>query len=146
MRHALAIKPDRLSRFQSTHPARDATPALFLGDFRRRISIHASREGCDAYTGSEQTPLWDFNPRIPRGMRHNMCDMRDTVQEFQSTHPARDATKLWIIINISNNISIHASREGCDPSVNSLMFIVRNFNPRIPRGMRRYSAGLACGT
>ena len=33
-------------------------------------------------------------------------------------------------------ISIHASREGCDNIAQLEMFIVRYFNPRIPRGMR----------
>ena len=35
------------SRFQSTHPARGATPQILGQPDRVTISIHAPREGCD---------------------------------------------------------------------------------------------------
>ena len=58
--------------FQSTHPARDATACATVATVCGAISIHASREGCDA-----NIPVRRPRPFI-----------------FQSTHPARDATVL----------------------------------------------------
>ena len=80
------------SRFQSTHPARGATPywcVLARPAFHfnprtprgvrqyagadleaiEKISIHAPREGCDYY--KSKRPSWSryFNPRTPRGVR-----------------------------------------------------------------------------
>ena len=57
---------------------------------------------------------------------------------FQSTHPARGAT-----FNLGHNfgllyvISIHAPREGCDPTAGRGRYLRDNFNPRTPRGVRR---------
>ena len=56
---------------------------------------------------------------------------------FQSTHPARGAT-----FNLGHNfgllyvISIHAPREGCDPTAGRGRYLRDNFNPRTPRGVR----------
>ena len=80
--------------FQSTHPARDATTNL--------ISIVKSKQ--------------DFNPRIPRGMRLQNFHLWKLHAQFQSTHPARDATAPDTLEMIGVMISIHASREGCDPN------------------------------
>ena len=57
------------------------------------ISIHASRMGCDPSSYCDCPSLSNFNPRIPYGMRHVAW---------------RDARLLVMI-------SIHASRMGCDP-------------------------------
>ena len=46
-RRTRAKYPNRY-RFQSTHPVRGATHALFWADYDGMISIHAPREGCDA--------------------------------------------------------------------------------------------------
>ena len=100
--------------FQSTHPARGATPP----SLRRRqllgISIHAPREGCD-YLLQRHTRLVPISIHAPRegcdlaggndGGHRNIsihapregCDMPLQIQAhlhflFQSTHPARGAT------------------------------------------------------
>ena len=78
------------------------------------ISIHASREGCDNSRCNEYPCIPYFNPRIPRGMRQAHQSFLDTLNRFQSTHPARDATCLCRPSSISHS----------------------DFNPRIPRGMR----------
>ena len=58
------------NEFQSTHPARGATPGDILEYVSTNISIHAPREGCDL-----------------------KCYMRVLFGRiFQSTHPARGAT------------------------------------------------------
>ena len=80
---------------------------------------------------------------------------------FQSTLPAREATRgilswssiLTISIHASRegsdrrcikglrkaDISIHASREGSDPSGHGYPRPLWHFNPRFPRGKRRFS-------
>ena len=173
-----------VSVFQSTHPARDATKSLCDRLNAVLISIHASREGCDFAAGGLVTRPVDFNPRIPRGMRLMAPSIHILIIRFQSTHPARDATRYDVtsgIMVIYFNpriprgmrltstgpslliavISIHASREGCDqhnvfeyhngirfqsthPARDAtphgqVYFINKflDFNPRIPRGMRR---------
>ena len=114
-------------------------------DSSARISIHASRMGCDRLGVERGTAYLHFNPRIPYGMRRVEensrtrvlvisihasrmgCDAdldlrRGTVTVFQSTHPVWDATLTltdWRIMD--------------------------DFNPRIPYGMRRFSPTI-CGS
>ena len=78
------------------------------------ISIHAPREGRDL-CGSRRRPVpLDFNPRAPRGARLEAeLDMRH-ADEFQSTRPARGATR-----------GIPSARRRRS-----------YFNPRAPRGAR----------
>ena len=194
------------SIFQSTHPARDATsrtsatireplyfnpriprgmrhPTAETAERHIRISIHASREGCDIGESNILYVGTNFNPRIPRGMRpytvysskqsygisihasREGCDdawmsggntlrgfqsthpARDATgtsgvyreqNKFQSTHPARDATQKEVAAFLGLSISIHASREGCDQDAGCIGACCGDdFNPRIPRGMRR---------
>ena len=110
-----AIRPSGRS-FQSTHPARGATPGVFCSKGGAGISIHAPREGCDGITAVYE----------------------ELEQVFQSTHPARGATRRaiirrarnllyfnprtprgvrllpWCVTARRSSISIHAPREGCD--------------------------------
>ena len=108
----------------------------------RRISIHASRMGCDVssaackcstpyfnpripygmrryYVGGASRIRAYFNPRIPYGMRLPSFLRWKALLRFQSTHPVWDATTL----------------EG------SWAAAIAYFNPRIPYGMRRHSHG-----
>ena len=105
----------RTGTFQSTHPVWDATsgPVATVGG--DRISIHASRMGCDTLTFNDPTVPPYFNPRIPYGMRRPW--------------PPTAATGL--------SISIHASRMGCDRGDRAAWRkYASHFNPRIPYGMR----------
>ena len=147
------------------------------------ISIHASREGSDpsavtvkpspglfqsTLPAREATRYYDgvccsqlhFNPRFPRGKRHEADKKERADQQFQSTLPAREATACGPEVSTGKGISIHASREGSDAqSVDNLKLILifqstlpareatnrhydtlhvtNNFNPRFPRGKRR---------
>ena len=123
--------------FKSTHPARGATPGPTRPGASAWISIHAPREGCDASicTISDHPP--NFNPRTPRGVRHAEPNGAAYHFKFQSTHPARGATVNVPVMEARNVISIHAPREGCDPSKNTIFFHHFHFNPRTPRGVRR---------
>ena len=123
--------------FQSTPPARGATrEAVFL-----RVALR------------------HFNPRPPRGGRRHIAfnaahvvgisihapreggDSAPTERErttsiFQSTPPARGATKDFVIKAVTAKISIHAPREGGDPPVSVHRVPSHDFNPRPPRGGR----------
>ena len=99
--------------FQSTHPMRDATDHMSWSTGCILLSIHASHAGCDRILTAIADWWRPFNPRIPCGMRLRDAVHVWVVQDFQSTHPMRDATLIAIV---------------------SLNFMA--FNPRIPCGMR----------
>ena len=101
-------------KFQSTHPVWDATAIIVDRHHGRRISIHASRMGCDCSTIPCSTMPAYFNPRIPYGMRPPSVPFSPCGPLFQSTHPVWDATLFRKIVGCRFVISIHASRMGCD--------------------------------
>ena len=102
--------------FQSTHPARGATPHVGQRPVQQAISIHAPREGCDRlYLMALFGTYNNFNPRTPRGVRR----------------PRR------MVQNRHGAISIHAPREGCDVQIGRrAQDDAKHFNPRTPRGVR----------
>ena len=55
-----------------------------------------------------------FNPRTPRGVRPTSAWPLTGPSIFQSTHPARGATRGRRGGQAGGTISIHAPREGCD--------------------------------
>ena len=160
MRQNLRYPAKGRQKFQSTHPARDATRdisslPLRHTDFNPRIprgmrqtlhaikciecgfqSTHPARDAtfCPSFFCCK---IYYFNPRIPRGMRRTIKCGNIVLSKFQSTHPARDATNKSTKHVLSSRISIHASREGCDCLFHSVRATCPDFNPRIPRGMRR---------
>ena len=81
---------------------------------RDQISIHAPREGGDSRSRSRPSGSPDFNPRPPRGGRRGKS--RENVENllFQSTPPARGATRCPSYDHLPGAISIHAPREGGD--------------------------------
>jgi len=108
---------DGTERFQSTLPARGATSRLVGQDCRGsrfnprsprgerptigccpmvpiKVSIHAPRAGSDESLKAELGDLVCFNPRSPRGERPFLPDPPGTVPLFQSTLPARGATRV----------------------------------------------------
>ena len=103
-------------QFQSTHPARGATFSGHNAFWYLSISIHAPREGCD----------------------RECCALRGLGWGFQSTHPARGATPYGLPDPEALRISIHAPREGCDMVPPCLLCLRVYFNPRTPRGVRRF--------
>ena len=82
-----------LERFQSTPPARGATSSVATVTPTAAISIHAPREGGDAEVPHHSDEYTDFNPRPPRGGRHNDKIHGLHTTPFQSTPPARGATE-----------------------------------------------------
>ena len=101
------------------------------------ISIHAPREGSDLSCRETLVNMWHFNPRSPRGERL-LYEADLTIRWlFQSTLPARGATRPKTGHKPTTTISIHAPREGSDLILVLTELKVNNFNPRSPRGERR---------
>ena len=105
-----------LPEFQSTRPARGATRSPRRTRPRCGVSIHAPRAGRDRLGKGTAVPLRSFNPRAPRGARRGLKSVKSTHALFQSTRPARGATR-------SPRRSWPAGWR---------------FNPRAPRGARRW--------
>ena len=101
-------------RFQSTPPARRATGGPIFGRERAPVSIHAPRAEGDATAPPSRWSPDSFNPRPPRGGRLPVGDDGNRITWFQSTPPARRATR---------GGTSAARPAGC-------------FNPRPPRGGR----------
>ena len=86
--------PDVKLLFQSTLPARGATAAREQLAACHAISIHAPREGSDNTAHNPSHAAANFNPRSPRGERRSRRRFSGSVSVFQSTLPARGATRL----------------------------------------------------
>ena len=100
------------------------------------ISIHAPRTGSDDERGGIAGEV-DFNPRSPHGERHTFRCWLLRLGIFQSTLPARGATRAAQHQQKCNLISIHAPRTGSDCSGKSAHLPCCDFNPRSPHGERR---------
>jgi len=132
---AILIDPAR-SAFQSTRPARGATPCGPIGPCGPGVSIHAPRTGRDECPSSRLRRAKSFNPRAPHGARRvarccsltRMCfnpraphgarltvtGLPTSVTLFQSTRPARGATRGDRDVDRDGSVSIHAPRTGRD--------------------------------
>ena len=81
----------------------------------QEISIHAPRTGSDVFSTTIVPSSWVyFNPRSPHGERHVKRLLLAIHQEFQSTLPARGATRSGERLARAKAISIHAPRTGSD--------------------------------
>ena len=124
------------------------------------ISIHAPREGCDERPCcTSETGRHYFNPRTPRGVRHLLAEGQSAILEFQSTHPARGATRwcCWWRSSAPQFQSTHPARgattgmpwrssmerfqsthpaRGATAAFRWRNSPPGNFNPRTPRGVR----------
>ena len=124
----------------SIHAPREGSdlPVPMMNILNGGISIHAPREGSDAAAGwaapqredfYPRSPrgerpsrprlpasVWNFYPRSPRGERQGRFDFYHPMLAFLSTLPARGATAVRRDRAPVPGISIHAPREGSDPS------------------------------
>jgi len=139
-----AGKPGRKrsrAKFQSTRPARGATPATGSGNRIRCFNPRAPRgarplqfgviltvpqfqstrpaRGATPRACARKRSSRSFNPRAPRGARHLLFLFLPLYIRFQSTRPARGATRA---------VTRGSPRTG-------------SFNPRAPRGARRNQPG-----
>ena len=145
--------------FQSTRPARGATTGPGQGRGLFIVSIHAPRAGRDGSLCSRARSQNGFNPRAPRGARLDVSIVCPVGERFQSTRPARGATRkpldAWPsfrgfnpraprgarhgggrLPQPSSAVSIHAPRAGRDRSPLPGRSANSCFNPRAPRGAR----------
>ena len=122
--------------FQSTQPKRAATNRGVQQIIDSDISIHAAQEGCDYSGNSCECRLIDFNPRSPRGLRQSSISSSVKSSSFQSTQPKRAATTVNKPFDYIKLISIHAAQEGCDGKCLKTCPLLKDFNPRSPRGLR----------
>ena len=83
-----------LCRHFNPRAPRGARPRDSLNrQIRVCISIHAPREGRDPCSSQPVHRYWHFNPRAPRGARPFGQTSCKDAELFQSTRPARGATK-----------------------------------------------------
>ncbi len=132
-------------RFQSTRPARGATVVFVMSRKFPNVSIHAPRAGRDR---SDRVPVRlprCFNPRAPRGARLNPTSRKCNPDRFQSTRPARGATRIRRLRCGMGLVSIHAPRAGRD-IIGVLDKPALAFQSTRPaRGATCHNAGPQCG-
>ena len=104
------------------------------------ISIHAPREGCDGIgVPAGHDPLLHFNPRTPRGVRLGPQMILTRPPVFQSTHPARGATRCSRgCLDTRSNFNPRTPRGVRPLFVSAFDQYDYDFNPRTPRGVRRH--------
>ena len=151
--------PARRTRFQSTLPARGATPNLYIYLLLSIISIHAPRTGSDGlkrvplavfddfnprsphgerrYTIGGCPSVCNFNPRSPHGERRSFLRHINNILQFQSTLPARGATILECLVCVGSRDFNPRSPHGERHAICTIGLIKTDFNPRSPHGERR---------
>ena len=106
--------PPNIPGFQSTLPAREATWSRSCCCRPPLISIHASREGSDLAPVLDAADLLISIHASREGSDGCVRQYSGRPEGFQSTLPAREATKWDKRTFYPAEISIHASREGSD--------------------------------
>ena len=159
-RHGGGVLMVSLEIFQSTLPARGATPLQQEKRWKRQyfnprsphgerhvgrqrytaanaISIHAPRTGSDKRIDAAFFCVTVFQSTLPaRGATLSLKREFDRVI-FQSTLPARGATAAQISVHAQEFISIHAPRTGSDQrGERNCRWNKYDFNPRSPHGER----------
>ncbi len=121
--------------FQSTRPARGATPWHSRAETGQNVSIHAPREGRDTSLAANHL-LDTVSIHAPREGRDRRNDAQFSSLMFQSTRPARGATCNSFISN--SNFLFQSTRPARGATFRfRLCQFLGCFNPRAPRGARR---------
>ena len=130
--------------FQSTPSARRATPADSSPPVDTGISIHALREEGDLFPSLIPLSISIFQSTPSARRATFACSRLYLTKEFQSTPSARRAT-MAVTKEVSQVIiSIHALREEGDCRIIIIGLRALNFNPRPPRGGRRFCSCCSC--
>ena len=110
--------PSRIDSPISIHAPRTGSDGFARVLFRSpcQISIHAPRTGSDKHRLFVKSGHGDFNPRSPHGERQYRAITIKLIHKFQSTLPARGATRIvWRIFDLRTNFnprSPHGERQG----------------------------------
>ena len=125
-----------MSIFQSTLPARGATSPACLRSTKRRISIHAPRTGSDHLGHISVRSSSNFNPRSPHGERRYHSTLRASPIYFnpRSPHGERQPHIFWRFAHLVFQSTLPA--RGATRRVQRLPCRQRDFNPRSPHGER----------
>ena len=102
---------------------------------RSSVSTHAPRAGRDVTCRTAGSGGCCFNPRAPRGARPRRCQRPRDRLEFQSTRPARGATRRGPRNRCASSFNPRAPR-GARRKPATPRAAMRCFNPRAPRGAR----------
>ena len=124
----------------SIHAARVGCDASELDcrDFANIISIHAARVGCDFRAYAYNYTYFIISIHAARvGCDMLIVLMIKRAGRFQSTQPEWAATLNEWTLRKYILISIHAARVGCDEGRRFLKYLLNNFNPRSPSGLRQ---------
>ena len=158
-----------MKQFQSTLPARGATPAHIRRYTVHQISIHAPRTGSDASpamrlgkrcisihaprTGSDaRGRIWHsapltFQSTLPARGATRAPSAQTRTEAFQSTLPARGATEKRRKKTMTAAISIHAPRTGSDVHLPLLASPAGDISIHAPRtGSDAQRVTARCGT
>ena len=124
------------SIFQSTRPARGATTRSFTSFIKAKFQSTRPARGATLTSHKRYRSRVFQSTRPARGATKGQERLPD-YRRFQSTRPARGATETPTLSKRITNISIHAPREGRDCETSSQIQAQYYFNPRAPRGARR---------
>ena len=113
-RPARAVRRRLTGHFNPRSPHGERPAGSIQHILHRTISIHAPRTGSDSLLQQNGRTGRHFNPRSPHGERHVGFNLQVTQIRFQSTLPARGATRGWFTEENFTYISIHAPRRGSD--------------------------------
>ena len=139
-RHCKAPRLSPRGTFQSTLPARGATPRRVAGNRIVSISIHAPRTGSDQRIVILPAHRNHFNPRSPHGERPAHSNPAGASQSFQSTLPARGATRRLMSYMQSSVFQSTLPARGATLQRQHIAAGIPHFNPRSPHGERPCSA------
>ena len=142
VRHEAGFTGGDFELFQSTHSLRSATQDQYQLLYLLKVSIHALLAECDSSRSSGFFQYYGFNPRTPCGVRPTVSNRIQELEQFQSTHSLRSATRASMNIDPGAVVSIHALLAECDlAKINNVGFTC-GFNPRTPCGVRPFWYGL----
>ena len=124
------------AKFQSTHPSRGATRAIWIPHSWRKYFNPRAPCGARPRRLIRPTPRPTFQSTRPVRGATIFSPASVLLALFQSTRPVRGATSKKPITELRCQISIHAPRAGRDCSDVARCSCQRDFNPRAPCGAR----------
>ena len=123
--------------FNPRSPHGERRCAISFAKNLEKISIHAPRTGSDNLPHVGKNTVGEFQSTLPARGATRYPSFIWLVHQFQSTLPARGATRYNFADFGKRRISIHAPRTGSDAPTSVISGEHRNFNPRSPHGERR---------